>query len=352
MCDMSGSISVAVVGASGYVGGELLRTLLAHPEVALGALTAAGSAGSTLGEHHPHLVPLADRVLVPTEHHHIVGHDVVFLALPHGTSAAVAEQLGPDVLVIDCGADFRLQAAEDWDTFYGRDGAESSWAGHWPYGLPELPGQRAVLAGTKRIAVPGCFPTISTLTALPALAAGLIAPDLTIVAPTGTSGAGKKLATAFLASQAMGQASAYGVGGVHRHTPEIEQNLQLATGVRPKVSFTPILAPMSRGILATVVAPLHEGVTSGDVESAYASSYADEPFVHVLPAGQWPETKSVLGANTVCVQATADLRSHKLVAIGAMDNLAKGTAGGAVQSMNLALGLPESTGLTTVGVAP
>jgi N-acetyl-gamma-glutamyl-phosphate reductase len=347
MCVMSGSISVAVVGASGYVGGELLRTLLAHPEVTIGALTAAGSAGSTLGEHQPHLAPLADRVLLPTEPEHILGHDVVFLALPHGTSASVAAQLGEDVLVIDCGADFRLQDPADWETFYG-----SEHAGHWPYGLPELPGQREALAGVKRIAVPGCFPTISTLTALPALAAGLIAPDLTIVAPTGASGAGKKLATSLLASQVMGQASAYGVGGVHRHTPEIEQNLQLASGVRPKVSFTPILAPMSRGILATVVAPLHDGVTEDDVQAAYAAAFADEPFVRILPAGQWPETKSVLGANAVQIQATADLRAHKLVAIGAMDNLAKGTAGGAVQSMNLALGLPEATGLTTVGVAP
>lgn len=344
---MSSSISVAVVGASGYVGGELLRTLLAHPDVTIGALTAAGSAGSTLGEHHPHLTPLADRVLLPTEPEHFVGHDVVFLALPHGASAAVADQLGEETLVIDCGADFRLQSAEDWTTFYG-----GAHAGHWPYGLPELPRQRAALAGAKRIAVPGCFPTISTLTALPALAAGLIAPDLTIVAPTGTSGAGKKLATSFLASEVMGQASAYGVGGVHRHTPEIEQNLQIATGVRPKVSFTPILAPMSRGILATVVAPLHEGVTEDDVQSTYRTAYADEPFVYVLPTGQWPETKSVLAANTVHIQATADLRSHKLVAIGAMDNLAKGTAGGAIQSMNLALGLPETTGLTAVGVAP
>lgn len=342
-----GSISVAVVGASGYVGGELLRTLLAHPRVTIGALTAASSAGSSLGAHHPHLVPLVDRTLLPTEPENLAGHDVVFLALPHGESAAVAEQLGDDVLVIDCGADFRLQQADDWETFYGGD-----HAGHWPYGLPELPGQRDALAGTKRIAVPGCFPTVSTLTALPALAQGLVQPDLTIVAPTGTSGAGKKLAVRFLSSEVMGQASAYGVGGVHRHTPEIEQNLQLATGVRPHVSFTPILAPMSRGILATVVAPLHEGVTDADVRAAYESAYTDEPFVHLLAVGQWPETKAVLGANTVHVQATVDGRARKLVAIGAMDNLAKGTAGGAVQSMNIALGLAETTGLTTVGVAP
>ena len=171
------TITAAVAGASGYVGGEVLRTLLAHPNVEIGALTAASSAGSTLGEHHPHLVPLADRVLEPTTAEILAGHDVVFLGLPHGTSAAIAAQLGDDVLVIDCGADFRLQSADDWETFYGGD-----HAGTWPYGLPELPGSVTSLAGAKRIAVPGCFPTASTLTIMPALAAGLIAPDITVVA--------------------------------------------------------------------------------------------------------------------------------------------------------------------------
>jgi len=339
--------TAAVAGASGYVGGEVLRMLLGHPGASIGALTAASSAGSRLGEHQPHLLPLVDRVLDPTDVDHLAGHDVVFLGLPHGASAAVAETLGDDVLVIDCGADFRLDSTDDWEEFYGGD-----HAGTWPYGLPELPGQRETLAGARRIAVPGCFPTISTLTAMPAVLANLVEPDFTIVAPTGSSGAGKKLAANFLASEVMGQASAYGVGGVHRHTPEIEQNLRAAGATDPVVSFTPILAPMARGILATVSAPLRDGVTAGDVREAYSKTYADEPFVHVLPEGTWPQTKAVLGSNAVHVQATVDSRANKLVAIGAMDNLAKGTAGGAIQSMNLALGLPEATGLTTVGVAP
>ena len=173
-----------------------------------------------------------------------------------------------------------------------------------------------------------------------------------MVAPTGASGAGKALKPHLLGSEMMGQASAYGVGGVHRHTPEIEQNLELVSGTRPKVSFTPILAPMSRGILATVSAPALDGVTAEDVRAAYVKAYADEPFIHVLPEGQWPQTKAVLGANTLHVQATLDARAGKVIAIGAMDNLAKGTAGGAIQSMNIALGLPETTGLTTIGVAP
>lgn len=340
-------ISVAIAGASGYVGGEVLRTLLAHPQVDIGALTAASSAGSLVGEHHPHLVPLADRVLEPTTAAVLSGHDVVFLGLPHGASAEVAAWLDDETLVIDCGADFRLRSADDWAGFYGGE-----HAGTWPYGLPELTGQRAVLAGTKRIAVPGCFPTISTLTIMPAVAAGLVEPDITVVAPTGASGAGKALKSHLLGSEVMGQASAYAVGGVHRHTPEIEQNLELAAGSRPRVSFTPILAPMSRGILAVCSAPALDDVTEDDVRAAYAKAYDGEPFVRVLPVGQWPQTKAVLGANTVQIQATFDVRARKVVAIGAMDNLAKGTAGGAIQSMNIALGIPEATGLTTVGVAP
>lgn len=339
---------VAVAGATGYVGGEVLRMLLGHPEVEIGALTASeASAGSTLGGHHPHLPPLAGRIVEATTPAAFAGHDIVFLGLPHGTSAEVAAGLGDDVLVVDCGADFRLKDPDDWATFYGGE-----HAGHWPYGLPELPGQRDALAGVRRIAVPGCFPTVSTLSIMPALLEGLVAPDLTIVAPTGTSGAGKSLKPHLLGAEVLGNASAYGVGGAHRHTPEIEQNLQVATGVRPRVSFTPVLVPMSRGILATVVAPLRDGIDAAAVRAAYETHYADEPFVHLLPVGVWPQTQATLGANVVHVQATLDERAGKLVAIGAMDNLAKGTAGGAIQSMNLALDLPEGTGLTTLGVAP
>ena len=342
-----GVIKVAVAGASGYVGGEVLRTLLAHPEVEIGALTASSNAGTLLGLHHPHLVPLAGRVLGATDAATLSGHDVVFLGLPHGASARIAAQLSDDTLVIDCGADFRLESSDDWESFYGGD-----HAGTWPYGLPELPGQREALAGVKRIAVPGCFPTVSTLTLLPAVLAGLITADITIVATSGTSGAGKSLKPHLLGSEVIGQASAYGVGGVHRHTPEIEQNFRTAGAKDAVVSFTPVLAPMSRGILATCSAPIVAGVTEQVIRDAYEKCFVDEPFVHLLAEGQWPQTKATLGANIVHVQATLDSRAGKLVAIGAMDNLAKGTAGGAIQSMNIALGLPEGSGLTTVGVAP
>ncbi len=341
------STRIAVAGASGYAGGELLRLLLGHPDVEIGALTGASNAGQALGALQPHLVPLADRVLEQTTVETLRGHDVVFLALPHGESGAVAAQLGADTVVIDCGADFRLADSAAWEKFYG-----SSHAGTWPYGLPELPGQRDVLRRATRIAVPGCYPTVSTLTLAPAVAAGIVEPDVTIVAASGTSGAGKAAKPHLLGSEVMGNASAYGVGGVHRHTPEITQNLSGLVEGTVRVSFTPLLVPMSRGILATCSAPLTADVTADEAHAVYAKAYADERFVHLLPPGQWPQTQSVTGSNAVHLQVTVDPDAHRLVAVGAVDNLAKGTAGAAVQCMNLALGLDEGLGLTTVGVAP
>jgi N-acetyl-gamma-glutamyl-phosphate reductase len=341
------AVRAAVAGASGYAGGEVLRLLLAHPEVEIGALTGNSNAGQKLGALQPHLLPLADRVLQETTADVLAGHDVVFLALPHGQSAAVAEQLGPDVLVVDMGADFRLEDAADWEKFYG-----SPHAGTWPYGLPELPGARARLTGTRRIAVPGCYPTAVTLALFPAYAADIAENEAVIVAASGTSGAGKAPKPNLLGSEVMGSMSPYGVGGGHRHTPEIVQNLSAAAGSRVRVSFTPTLAPMPRGILATCSASAKPGVTAESVRAAYEKAFADEPFVHLLPEGQWPATASVYGSNGVQIQVALDESVGRIIAISAIDNLAKGTAGGAVQSMNIALGLPEELGLSTIGVAP
>ena len=339
---------VAVAGASGYAGGEVLRLLLGHPDVEIEALTGGSNAGALLGTLQPHLVPLADRVLEETSVETLSGHDVVVLALPHGQSGAVAAQLGDDVVVIDCGADFRLTDPSLWEKFYG-----SQHAGSWPYGLPELPGQRELLQGARRIAVPGCYPTVSTLALAPAVAAGIVAADdLVVVAASGTSGAGKAPKTNLLGSEVMGSATAYGVGGTHRHTPEISQNLSGLTDADVRVSFTPVLVPMPRGILATASASAEPGVTADDVRATYEKAYADEPFVHLLPEGQWPTTKAVLGSNSVHLQVTLDEAAGRVVVVGAIDNLAKGTGGAAVQCMNLALGLPEETGLSTVGLAP
>ncbi|WP_457202944.1 N-acetyl-gamma-glutamyl-phosphate reductase [Nocardioides sp. HB32] len=341
------STRIAVAGASGYAGGELLRLLLGHPGVEIGALTGASNAGQPLGALQPHLVPLAERVLDATSLETLRGHDVVFLALPHGESGALAAQLGDDTVVIDCGADFRLADAAAWERFYGGE-----HAGTWPYGLPELPGQRDLLRKATRIAVPGCYPTVSTLTLAPAVAAGIVEPDVVVVAASGTSGAGKAAKPHLLGSEVMGNAGAYGVGGVHRHTPEITQNLSTLVDGAVRVSFTPLLVPMPRGILATCSAPLTGDLTADEAYDVYAKAYADEPFVHLLPAGQWPQTKSVTGSNAVHLQVTVDQDARRLVAVGAVDNLAKGTAGAAVQCMNLALGLDECLGLSTVGVAP
>lgn len=341
---------IAVAGASGYAGGEILRLLLAHPEVAggrleIGSLTAGASAGTVLSAHHPQLFPLADRVLAPTKAAELAGHEVVFLALPHGKSAELAAELPDTTVVIDCGADFRLADATDWDRWYG-----GTYAGSWPYGLPELPGARQRLAGARRIAVPGCYPTAVSLALAPAYAAGIAGPAASIVAVTGTSGAGKALKPHLLGAEVMGSVSAYGVGGAHRHTPEIRQNLSAAAGRPVTVSFTPLLAPMSRGILATCT--VSTTVTAAQAREVYEKAYAAEPFVALLPEGQFPHTSSVLGSNMAVLSVSVDADAGLLVVIGAIDNLTKGTAGGAVQSMNLALGLAETAGLPTTGVAP
>jgi N-acetyl-gamma-glutamyl-phosphate reductase len=342
--------TVAVAGASGYAGGEILRLLLGHPAYAdgrltLGALTAATNAGTTVAEHHPHLLPLASRVLEATDARVLSGHDVVFLALPHGHSAELAEQLAPDTLIIDCGADFRLTDEDDWQQFYG-----SAHAGSWPYGLPELPGARDQLRGARRVAVPGCYPTAALLAVMPAIVENLIEPVVTVVAVSGTSGAGRTAMPDLLGSEVIGSARAYNIGGVHRHTPEIAQGLRAVTERPVSVSFTPVLVPMSRGILATCTA--RTASTLERLHEAYEKAYSSEPFVYLLPDNQLPRTGAVVGSNAAHVAIAVDEDAKMFVAVCAIDNLVKGTGGAAVQSMNLALGWPETEGLSVVGMAP
>ena len=353
------TVSVAIAGASGYAGSEALRLLLAHPEVEVGALTAHTNAGESVGKHHPHLRGVADRTFAPTTAESLLGHDVVILALPHGASGAIAAELeaaGSDALILDCGADHRLTDADDWQHFYG-----SAHAGAWPYGMPELlhageqraTQQRQVLADARQIAVPGCNVTAVTLGVQPGVGAGMLdASDLVSVLAVGYSGAGKALKPHLLAAEGIGAATPYAVAGTHRHIPEIEQNLRVAGARTVRVSFTPVLVPMSRGILATTTAPLTPGVDAASVRAAWAQHYAGEPFVQLLPEGQWPTTAATVGANTALVQVAVDERAGRVVTMCAIDNLVKGTAGAAVQSMNLALGLSETLGLSTEGVAP
>lgn len=347
------SLSVAVAGASGYAGGELLRLLAGHPEFDVTTVTAFQNAGQPLIALQPHVRSLAHLTLRETIPEVLAGHDVVFLALPHGKSGEITANLPADTLVVDCGADHRLTSEQDWAAFYGGE-----YFGAWDYGMPELPlaaggTQRAALVGSRRIAVPGCNVTAITFGLAPGIRAGVIAPDdLVAVLAVGPSGAGKSLRTDLLASEILGSASAYAVGGVHRHNPEIRQNLAAAGGVGVSVSFTPMLVPMSRGILATSTAKLAPGATEASVREAWESAYADEPFVHVLPAGQFPRTADTVGANTALIGIAVDEAAGRVVTVTAIDNLVKGTAGAAIQSANIALGIPETTGLSLDGVAP
>ena len=346
------TLNVAVAGATGYAGGEILRLLLRHPlyesgDLTIGALTGNSTAGQSVAELMPHLPQLADRVIEPTSVEVLGGHDIVFLGLPHGFSAEIGAKLPDTTIVIDCAADFRLRDAGAWQRYYG-----CAHAGSWPYGIPEMPGHRDQLRGATRVAVPGCFPTGATLAAYPAVAAGLAVPDLRVVAITGVSGGGKKASVAMLGAETMGSLKTYKTAGAHRHTPEIAQNIAEATDEDVTVSFTPVLAPLPRGILTTVTMPLRSGVDAATARAAYESAYSDEPFVHVLPEGAHPQTQHVVGANTCHVQVEVDEGAGVLLATSAIDNLTKGTGGAAVQCMNLALGLDETAGLPRQGVAP
>ncbi|GIT81128.1 N-acetyl-gamma-glutamyl-phosphate reductase [Leifsonia sp. LS1] len=346
------TFSVAVAGASGYAGGELLRILADHPDFEIRTVTAHQNAGHPLIAHQPHLRSLAHLTLVESTAENLAGHDIVFLALPHGKSGEIAAQLPAETLVVDCGADHRLEDPADWAAFYGGE-----HFGSWAYGVPELPvgagRQRDHIIGAKRIAAPGCNASAVSLALAPGIQAGLIDDqDIVAVLAVGPSGAGKSLKTMYLASEILGSANPYAVGGTHRHIPEIQQNLRKAGAAEPTVSFTPVLVPMSRGILATSTARVKPGVTAEQVQEAWANTYADEPFVHVLPTGTVPRTADVLGSNTVVIGVALDEAAGRVVTVLAIDNLYKGTAGAAIQSANIALGLDETTGLSVNGVAP
>ncbi len=336
-------VRVAVAGASGYAGGELLRLLAAHPGLDVVAATAHGQAGVPLGQVHPQLVSYGDLILGNTTVDELAKAELVFLALPHGASAGFAAQLPSSVKIVDLGADFRLRDAAAWQRYYG-----GSHAGSWTYGLPELPGQRAEIAAADRVANTGCYAVAVILALAPLIAAGLIEPtDVVVVASSGTSGAGRSAKANLLGSEVMSDLSAYKVGA-HQHVPEILQ----ATGAET-LSMTPVLAPMPRGILAAVTArPTTAGVTAEDVLAVLSRAYADEPFVHVLAAGRQPHTAATFGSNSAHLQAAVDLSSGRVILTSAIDNLGKGAAGQAVQNANLMLGMDETAGLSANGVAP
>ncbi len=337
--------TVAIAGASGYAGGELLRLLAAHPDVVLGPLAAAANAGERVTDVHPHLAGLARRRFVATDPELLAESDAVLLALPHGTSAAIVARLPSDLPIVDLGADFRLDDEAAWTRYYG-----GTYAGAWPYGLPELPGQRSALSGARRIAVPGCHATAVALALAPLLAAHLVEPtDLAAVSVTGTSGAGRSANVEMTSAQVMGDVSAYKVGR-HQHVAEIVQSLGSAAGTAVDLSFTPVLAPMPRGILVTATG--RTTATESALRGALDEAYGTEPFVHLLPEGRWPHTGATAGSNSAHVQVTVDRCSGRATVICALDNLVKGAAGQAIQCLNLALGYDEAAGLPVNGIAP
>ena len=340
--------SAAVAGASGYAGGELLRLLDAHPDLSVEVVAAASNAGELVTSVHPHLRQFSGRVFEPTEPDRLAEADVVFLALPHGQSAAIAAQLPDPTLIVDLGADFRLRDPAQWVKYYG-----GSHAGAWTYGLPELASARSLIAGSRRIASPGCYATAITLALAPLYAAGLAEPaDVVVVAASGTTGAGRGMKQHLMASDVMGSLSPYKVGGSHQHTPEIEQALSDVAGQPVTLSFTPVLAPMPRGILATCTARPVNGVSLSALREAFDAAYRLEPFVHVLPEGEWPQTGATLGSNSVHLQVAFDEHAGRIVVVSALDNLTKGAAGQAIQNANIALGFDETTALPVAGVTP
>ena len=352
--------TVAVAGASGYAGGELLRLLAAHPDLEIGPVAAHGSAGTSVTALHPQLTGhpgLQDSVFVPADPALFADADLLFTALPHGESARLAAELPAQLKIIDLAADFRLADPQAWARYY-----PTPYAGRWTYGLPELPGARAAIKASARVAAPGCYATAAILALAPLLAAGLVEPsDIVIVAASGTSGAGRSLRPDLLATEVMGSMSAYQVAGTHRHIPEIEQTLSSERTVVPAsppvtLSFTPTLAPMPRGILATCTARLASpemGTAAGSaLRDTLAAAYNGEPFVHLLAEGRWPSTGPTAGSNAAHLQVAADSHAGRAIAVCALDNLGKGAAGQAIQIANLMLGLPETAGLTAYGVSP
>lgn len=307
----------------------------------IGPVVAATNAGNAITDLHPGLPQFHGRTFDSLDIKALSACDLVFLALPHGESAAIAEQLPSTLRVVDLGADFRLQSASDWATFYS-----GKHAGSWTYGLTEFNRER--IQSSTRIANPGCYATAIALGAIPIAEA--IQGPLTVVAASGTTGAGRSSAANLTANEVMGNISPYKVGGVHQHTPEIEQSIRDFAGCQRQITFTPLLAPMPRGILATIC-----GVTAlseMELRNIFREAYEQEEFISLLPAGQMPKTSATLGSNSVQIQIAKDQRTNMVSVLVALDNLGKGAAGQALQNANLACGLKEAEGLSVMGIRP
>jgi N-acetyl-gamma-glutamyl-phosphate reductase len=353
MEDAVADVRVAVLGASGFAGGELIRLCAAHPAIRVTFLGGSGSTGKMLGDVHPHLgsASVSDGSIHELSVDEIVASaDVAFCALPHGVSAALAPSLlDAGMRVIDLSGDFRLPASAypDW---YGFEHPSTEWLGKAIYGLPELFGDQ--LKGAQLVANPGCFPTPVILGLAPLLSAGLVEPGVIRVdGKTGLSGAGRAEGDAFLYTSVEESVRPYRMPR-HQHTPEMERGLELATGFTPPVLFVPHLVPAVRGVVTTSYATLVPGTSTGDLVACLTEAYAGRSFVRVLPAGVMVDSKRTRGTNAIELQAVTDPRTGTAVVVGALDNLVKGAAGQAIQDLNLALGLDEATALPSLAVFP
>ena len=338
-------MKTAVIGASGYAGGELLRLLATHPVFEVSVVSAHSNAGEQVTSVHPQLQSYTGREFVTADSIDFAPIELVFLALPHGESAALISKLPSHLKIVDLGADFRLEDPAQWEKYYG-----GKHAGAWVYGLPELaPGQREEIKNQNKVANPGCYATSISLGIAPAISL-IESSDIVVVAASGTTGAGRSAKINLIGSEVMGSLSSYKFGGVHQHTPEIEQALSTVANKEVKISFTPILAPMPRGILATITAKMTSAITTEQAHQLYSKHYANEFFVDLLPAGQMPKTSAVTGSNKVQIQVAVDQHSNRLVVSVAIDNLGKGAAGQAIQNANLICGLSEISGLALDGI--
>ena len=338
-------MKTAVIGASGYAGGELLRLLATHPVFEVTVVSAYSNAGEQVTSVHPQLQSYAGRVFVTADSIDFSTIDLVFLALPHGESAALIAKIPAAVKIVDLGADYRLEDPVQWEKYYG-----GKHAGSWVYGLPELAaGQREAIKKDSKVANPGCYATSISLGIAPALSV-IDCSDIVVVAASGTTGAGRSAKINLIGSEVMNSLTSYKFGGVHQHTPEIEQALSAVAQKEARVSFTPILAPMPRGILSTITARLVKPISSEQAYDLFSQHYANEFFVDLLPKGQMPKTSAVTGSNKVQIQVAVDEHANRLVVSVAIDNLGKGAAGQAIQNANLICGLSEISGLALDGV--
>ena len=334
---------VAIVGASGYTGAELVRLLVRHPRTEITVMTADRKAGQSMGTAFPHLAGLDLPDLVALDDVEWSSVDVVFCCLPHGTTQDVIAGLPGHLKVIDLSADFRLADVDTYAEWYGHAHRAPELQTSAVYGLSEL--ARDAIKGARLVACPGCYPTSAQLPLVPLIEAGLVEPDGIIIdSKSGVSGAGRAPKEGTLFAEVGEGVHAYGVAS-HRHAPEIEQGLSLAAGRPVLVNFTPHLMPMNRGILSTLYVRLAAGVSADDARATLTERYAGEPFVRVLAAGQGPATRHVRGSNHCLIGVFADRLEGRAIVVSVIDNLVKGASGQAVQNMNLMCGFAETTGL-------